>query len=465
MYWSEYSSSVLIDLPAVAAIRQATLCTAYEGQIWLVGGAVRDDLLGLRPKGDFDLVLEGSAIDLADFLSSKGVSSIKPVEYPRFGTALIRVQDTQVELVCARRESYSKMSRKPNVEGASLADDALRRDFTVNTLLRNLHTGELLDPLGIGIQDLESQTLRTPLDPKSTFHEDPLRMLRAIRFRWQLSLDPVPELTDALRSEAPRLAIVSAERIRDEWLKMLVLDGADRPMRNLMEFGLLRQFIPEFEACVGVDQGKHHHLDVWDHTLLALRNVTSDDVIVRLAVLFHDIGKPQTRFVDANSNVRFFRHEVVGEEITKTVLKRLRFTTTQIRDTCVLVRNHMRLGSSKTFTPSAARRLIRDLGELTDLLVEVAEADGKAHRPGSSQVDIARIRAVIAKVIVQTPRRTLESPLSGEEIMDIAGISSGRLVGLFKESLKEAVLEGKLLPTDKAAAMSLLQEMVKQKSD
>jgi len=300
-------------IPApLAPIREATRGTPYEGDLFLVGGAVRDALLGLPPKADYDLVTRGSAPELARFLWSQGVSSIAPVTYERFGTAMVRVDDVDIELVTARRESYDAESRKPTVEPASYEEDALRRDFTVNTLMQGLHDGELRDPLGSGLDDLRSGTLRTPLDPVATFRDDPLRMLRAVRFRWKLHFMPAPGLYEAIRQERERLRIVSMERIRDEIVKMLRASTGPEALRDLLDLGLIETIAPELLPMVGAPGGGSHHLDVWEHSLLVIRNVGTDDLNLTLAALLHDVGKPETVSIDEQGRHRFFAHESVG---------------------------------------------------------------------------------------------------------------------------------------------------------
>jgi poly(A) polymerase len=438
-------------------LKRETAGTPYEGRLWLVGGAVRDDLLGRPTPTDLDIVLESDALALANLLREKGVSDIDPVVYPRFGTALLRVSGIDVELITARRESYESASRKPTVESATLEEDALRRDFTVNTLLRNIHTDELRDPLGTGLSDLKGKVLRTPLDPRATFHDDPLRMLRAVRFRWQLGFHPAPGLYEAVKEEAARLRIISAERIRDEWVKMLILPDADRAQVDLMELGLFRIFAPEFEAMKGVEQGAFHHLDVWEHSLLVLRNVGPGDLTLSLAAFLHDVGKPPTRSLDEEGHIRFFGHEAVGAEIARDLLRRLKFSNDQIEPIAKLVRNHMRLGSMPHFTPAAARRLIRDMdGQVEDLL-HLVEADANGLKRGVRRLDLTPVRKRLEEVQRETPRSILESPLSGEEIMRITGLSPGREVGKIKDMLIERVLEGDLQPGDKEGAEELIR--------
>lgn len=451
---------------ALDQIRAATRGTEYENQLWLVGGCVRDELLGRPAPKDYDIVLQGDALALAHFLWERKVSRIEPVVYPRFGTAMIHIGDDMFELVTARQESYSEDSRKPNVEPATLEEDARRRDFTLNTLLRNLHTGELRDPTGQGLHDLELRILRSPDDPVKLFSDDPLRMLRVVRFRWQLDLTPAEGLFDTVRAERERLRIISAERIQDEWCKMLVLGGqkASGAMRDLDELGLLEIFAPEFLAMKGVDQGKWHHLDVWEHTLLVVENLDlPEDRDTRLnlvlGALFHDIGKPATRMVDEQGQIRFFTHELVGAKMAAEIMIRLKFDNDRIAQVVSLVRNHMRMGSFREFTPSAARRLLRDMKGEVDPLLRLIEADASSLRPGVMVLDLQPVRDMIDKVSQATPANQLESPLSGSEIMELTGLPPGPEVGKLKSMLTEKVLDGELVPGDKVGAKRLMREV------
>jgi len=444
---------------ALTKIKEATSGTLFEGDLWLVGGAVRDDLLGLEHRNDFDLVTRCSSANLANFLFEQGVSTIPPVTYERFGTAMVHVQGVNVELVTARRESYDEHSRKPNVEPASYHEDALRRDFTINTLMQNLHSGELRDPLGLGRVDMAKKILRTPQDPLLTFHDDPLRMLRAVRFRWKLGFEPAPGLYDAIRESRQRLQIISFERIRDEFVKILGHSSAPDALEDLLQVGIIEMFAPEFLPMVGCEQGKYHHLDVWQHSLLVLRNVGNDDKILSLAALLHDVGKPSTRTIDSDGNTRFFSHEVVGADLSRQIMRRLKFPERDIDRVVALVKNHMRLGSAPTFTAAAARRVLRDLGEQTDRLLDLVEADTKALRPGVRVMDLATIRERLATVQVASPRETLQSPLSGQEIMRLTGVGSGPEVGRLKSLLTERVLDGTLAPQDKQGAETILKEV------
>jgi poly(A) polymerase len=343
------------------------------------------------------------------------------------------------------------------VEPATLEEDALRRDFTVNALLRSLRTGELLDPTGQGLADLSSRVLRTPLDPVATFFDDPLRMLRAVRFRWKLGFEPAQGLYEAIRREGVRLAIVSKERIRDELIKMLLHPSAPDALSELMDLGLFHYFAPEFEAMVGCEQGSYHHLDVWNHTLLVLRNTGSDDLILSLAALFHDIGKPPTLQLDDQGRIRFFGHESVGAEMTVKVLRDLRFPQREAEAVALIVKNHMRLGSSPELSAPAARRLLRDLGDQTERLLELVEADANGLKADVRVLDLGQIRERLAEVVRDVPIDRMQSPISGDQIMEITGLPPGPEVGRMKDLLTEKVLEGELAPDDVEAAVQIVR--------
>ncbi|MCW5937656.1 MAG: HDIG domain-containing protein [Fimbriimonadaceae bacterium] len=442
----------MVDI--VGKVADAWRGTEFEGKAYLVGGAVRDALLGRPAKADLDIVVTADALAAAELLWSRGVAAEPPVVYARFGTAMVRVEGAQVELATARRESYSPDSRKPQVEPATIEEDAARRDFTVNALFRDVFTGDLLDPLGRGLPDLESRVLRTPLDPEATFFDDPLRMLRAVRFRWQLGFAYAPGLFGALRAQASRLRVISAERIRDELVKMLALPDADRCLQDLLETGLLAEFAPEFLPTIGCEQGSYHHLDVWSHTLLALRNLGPGDLVTSLATLYHDIGKPQTQALDEEGRIRFFGHETVGAGIAHEAMLRLRFGTHVADEVALLVRSHMRLSSigPEGMSDSAARRLVRDLGPSLGRWMDLVEADASALKKGVRRLDLSPLRQKLAEVCQATPVETLDSPLSGEEIMELTGLSPGPEVGAVKAKLVEMVLDGQLAVGDREAA-------------
>ncbi len=447
----------------LSILHDVTPQSPFSDRVFLVGGAVRDEVMGRPPQTDWDFVVLGSAAEFADWLWQEGISSIPPVTYPQFGTAMVQIGGLQAEFVTARREQYQTGSRKPEVEAANLLEDAERRDFTCNTLLRDVGSGSLIDPLGLGLSDIAAKILRTPGDPDRTLAEDPLRMLRAVRFRWQLGFAFAPGLETSLRRQSSQIVHISDERIRDEVLKMLRLERPDECFNDLHELGLLRHFGPELEDMIGVMQGSYHHLDVWDHSMLVMRLTDADDLILRLAALFHDIGKSSTRGIDKDGRVRFFGHEIVGSEMARDILRRWRLSQDTIDDVCLLIRHHMRLGSMPQFTDIAARRLLRDLGDLTWKLLDLCAADANGLKKEIPRLDTTGIRDVLLKVSARTPPVTLVSPLSGDEVMAATGLAPGREVGRWMSLLTDKVIEGTLIPGDKEKAVLVLKEMVAQR--
>lgn len=441
-----------MDHPVLRELAEAVSRTGFEGRVFLVGGAVRDELLGKQVALDFDLVVEGDALELARELFEMGVSSIPPVTYPRFGTAMVMVNGERVELVTARKENYREDSRKPTVEPATILEDAMRRDFTCNTLMVRLGTDEVVDPLGTGLADLKAGILRTPLDPGETFREDPLRMLRAVRFRWKLGFEYAPGVWEALVESAARLKIISVERIQEELRKILVLPEAWRAVEELRTSGLLSEFWPELLASVGVDQGGGAPT-VWEHILGVVRT-SKPDLMVRLAALLHDVDKPTTKTIE-KGRVRFWKHEEIGAETAVKMMRRLHFSEAEVGRVKVLVRQHMRFGSQGEFSKRAARRLIRDTGAAIDQLLDLAVADREAYKDGAGR-RIEQLRELVNEVRKETPMEALVSPLSGAEIMELTGLEPGPEVGEVKARLEEMVVEGSLGAGDKAAARRAL---------
>ncbi|MEN6519892.1 MAG: HDIG domain-containing metalloprotein [Armatimonadota bacterium] len=445
---------------ALDILRDATQGTDYEGRLYLVGGIVRDKILGLPLEEDIDIVLEGNAASLAAFLFDKGITDYKPVIFPRFGTAMISVGGQQVELVSARSESYAPESRKPDVVPATLAADAYRRDFTINTLMENLHTDEVLDLTGRGMIDLKDGVIQTPADPLLTFEDDPLRMLRAIRFavRFRFRIDD--ETYQAIHKKYHRLEIISKERIRDEFSKMLMTRERARAVEMLRETGLLSEFAPELEEMYGITQNIYHIYDVWTHTLKALEILPEDSELhLRLAALFHDIGKPATRSIDGEGQVHFYTHQHVGANITRKVLSRLRYPNEITARVVKIIDMHLRVGEyDEEWKDAAVRRLIRDAGPDLDALITLTHADKSAANMSMPSVDLDKLRQHIEKVKSETDVEAMASPLTGREIMDILGIEPGALVGEIKDYLTNEVIEGRLKQWDKDHAKKIVIE-------
>jgi poly(A) polymerase len=413
-------------------------------QAWVVGGYVRDHLIG-RAQPDLDVVVEqGGAERLAErFAELAGAAP--PVIFERFGTAQVTLPGRLVEFVSARSESYAPDSRKPDVRPATLEEDLRRRDFTVNTLLMDFD-GNVHDRLGTARADLDARILRTPTDPLRTFEDDPLRMLRAVRFAAQAGFELAPDLLPAMRLLRGRLVapVISVERTAEELRKMLVSERPRLALELLDEAGLLEVILPELAACKGVEQGGYHTHDVYGHTLLAV-GLTAPDLVLRLAAVFHDVGKPITATPDG----AFIGHEEVGGRMTRAALERLRFSQKEIDAVVTLVRLHLRpVFYRSEWTDGAVRRLARDAGAQIDRLMALARADiGASAYPEREKLE--ELAARLAAVLSERPTR-LSPPIDGEDIMRVLGIPPGPEVGKIKERLGELIMDGELEPRREA---------------
>lgn len=417
---------------------------------WVVGGYVRDRLLG-RPHPNPDIVVEDGGGERMAERFAELAGARRPAVFERFGTAQVVVPGHEVEFVSARAESYPPDSRKPVVRPATLDEDVRRRDFTVNTLLMDFD-GNITDPLGRGLADLEARLLRTPAPPEHTFNDDPLRMLRAIRFAAQLGFELAPDIVPAMRNMRSRLAypVISPERVADELRKMLVSDRPRRAIELLDAGGLLGIVLPEVDACKGVQQGGFHTHDVYGHTLLVVEH-TRPDLLLRLAALFHDVGKPVTATPDG----AFTGHEEVGAELATTALTRLRFAQRDIEVVARLVRLHLRpVYYSSDWKDGAVRRLARDAGDQLDRQLELARADLAASAyPHGDKLDELQRR--LDAVLHEQPSR-LRPPVDGADIMRVLNIPAGPEVGRVKSRLMELVVDGEI-PADRAAVMEYLK--------
>ena len=423
---------VLAELAAAAAEAGA--------EAWAVGGYVRDRLLG-RPHNEVDVVVAGGRGPELAALFAARTGSAAPVVFERFGTAQVVWRGRAVEFASARSESYRPDSRKPEVGPAAILDDLRRRDFTVNTLLMDFQ-GRVEDRLGSGLPDLEARLLRTPLDPVRTFTDDPLRMLRAVRFAAELGFRLDPSLAPAMRRLGSRLRppVVSVERVSEELRRMLVSERPAEALRLLVEGGLLAEILPELAACAGVEQGGFHTHDVLGHTLLAV-SLTPPDLVVRLAALLHDVGKPPTAAPDGS----FLGHEKVGAEMAAAALTRLRFPNQVAERVARLVAMHLRpVYYAPDWTDAAVRRLARDAGDDLEALLLLARADvGASAYDQPQKLDELAVR--LGEARRELPSR-LRAPVSGRDIMRARGLEPGPEVGRLKARLDELVLEGAVEP-------------------
>jgi poly(A) polymerase len=411
---------------------------------WVVGGYVRDRLLGRRHR-EIDVVVEDGRGPELEAHFARLTGSAPPVVFERFGTAQVMWGDLPIEFASARAESYRDDSRKPDVQPAGIDEDLRRRDFTINALLMDF-SGRVEDRLGTGLADLRAGVLRTPLDPVTTFSDDPLRMLRAVRFAAQVGFKLDPSLLPAMRSLRGRLRppVVSVERIADELRKMLVSERPKKALELLDEGGLLPGILPELAACKGVEQGGYHTHDVYGHTLRTVA-LTPPDLVVRLAALFHDTGKPATAAPDGS----FLGHEKVGAELAVTALTRLRFSNTIIERVAHLVRLHLRpVYYEPEWTDGAVRRLAREAGQDLGALLQLARADIAASAYDKPE-KLAELESRLAAVLDESPSR-LSSPVTGEDIMRARGLKPGPAVGKLKARLDELVLEGAIEPKKEA---------------
>lgn len=439
-----------------------------EVKAYVIGGYVRDYLLNRDSKSiqDIDVVVVGSGIALAKEVANLLPGKPKVSVFKNFGTAMLKTSGIELEFVGARKESYSEDSRNPAVEEGSLTDDQNRRDFTINALALSLSAsdfGSLLDPFQ-GVADLENKLIRTPLDPDITYSDDPLRMLRAIRFATQLGFRIENASLQAIERNKERIKIISEERIVTELNKILEAKQPSIGFSLLLKVGLLDILLPELTALRGVDEkeGQKHKDNFW-HTLEVVDNIakTTDDLWLRWAALLHDIGKAPTKRFDKEIGWTFHSHEFVGSKMVYRLFKRLRMP---LNDKMKLVQRLVLMSSrpiaiSDEVSDSAVRRLIFDAGDHIDSLMLLCEADITTKNPKKFRSylnNFQRVRNKIKEVEERDHIRNFQPPVSGEEIMTYFNIGPSREVGVIKEAIKEAILEG-VIPNDKEAASLFMQ--------
>ena len=437
---------------------------------FVIGGYVRDCFLG-KPNDDIDIVVEGSGIRLAEAVAKKCHARVSV--FRNFGTAMLKYRGMEVEFVGARKESYQRDSRKPIVEDGTLEEDQLRRDFTINAMAFSLNPedyGALVDPFG-GIRDLAAGIIRTPLEPEQTYSDDPLRMLRAIRFAARLSTPEhrftiVPESIAAMKAMADRMQILSKERIVEELNKMLMTDYPAMAFETLEQTGLLKQFLPELSRLGGVEtvDGKGHK-ENFTHTLQVLENVIrfekeegrEPNLWLHWAALLHDIGKPISKRYVAGQGWTFHGHEVVGARMVPEIFQKLKMPLNEkMKYVQKLVSLHLRPIAlvDDEVTDSAVRRLLFDAGEDIDDLMLLCNADITSKNPAK----VARLRrnfelvkAKMAEVEAKDEIRNWKNPITGDYIMKVFGLEPCNTIGQLKEMVKDAVLDGKIPYTFEAA--------------
>lgn len=438
---------------------------------YVVGGYVRDYYLH-RPSTDVDVVVVGSGIALAEALGRELRTKVSV--YKTFGTAMLRTRDgVEVEFVGARRESYSRDSRKPQVEAGSLEDDQRRRDFTINALAWSLSEerfGELVDPF-YGMEDLEDCLIRTPCDPDITFSDDPLRMMRAVRFASQLGFTIDDETFEAIRRNAERIHIVSRERIITELNKIVLSPVPSIGFTLLEKSGLLPLIFPELSALKGVEKrGKHAHKDNFRHTLQVVDNVArrSDDLWLRWAAVLHDVGKPQCKGYDPKIGFTFHGHEVVGSKMVPAIFRRLKLPMNEhMKFVRKLVFLHLRpiILSEDLVTDSAVRRLLFEAGDDVEKLMLLCEADITSGIDEKVQRYLKNFELVRHKMKDLEERdriRNFQPPITGEIIMQTYGIPPCQVIGEIKEQIKNAILDG-VIPNEYEAAYGLMERLAAER--
>lgn len=439
-----------------------------QQSVYIVGGFVRDLLMNRKAPTDIDFVTEQSGIELAKSVANHIHPNTKVSIFKTYGTAMFRYQDLDLEFVGARKESYSEDSRKPSVETGTLEDDQNRRDFTVNALAISLNKenfGELMDPFG-GREDMQNKILKTPLEPSQTYSDDPLRMMRAIRFASTLQFSIEENSFNAIQQEAERIKIVSMERIMVEFNKIMMSEKPSIGLKMMDDAGLLPLIMPELTALKGIEEVEGQtHKDNFYHTLEVVDNIAehTDNLWLRWAALLHDIGKAPTKKFVEGTGWTFHGHEFIGSKMVKTLFQRLKLP---LGGEMKFVQKMVKLSSrpialvSDDASDSALRRMLFDAGDDLEDLFTLCKADittKNQQKQSKFKKNFEYVAKKIKEVEEKDHVRNFQPPITGEEIMELFHLQPGREIGILKEKVKEAILEGEI-PNEKEAATQFVMK-------
>lgn len=454
----EITNKILKKIGAIADERSI--------EVYVVGGYVRDKLLG-KEVTDIDIVVVGSGVEFAQAVASS-LKKKKIVIYEKFGTAMLPTEHGKIEFVGARKESYTRESRNPLVDVGTLEEDLSRRDFTINAMAISINAatwGELIDPFN-GQLDLEQQIIRTPLDPITTFDDDPLRILRAIRFSSQKGFTIEEKTLAAIPPMKDRLSIISQERITEEFMKIMSSPKPSIGLRLMFETGIMQIVFPEVAELSGVEQRQdHHHKDVFLHTCQVVDNISgmTENVNLRMAALLHDIAKPKTKKFIEEIGWTFHGHEEIGARMVKHIFRKLKLPFDNLLYVEKIVRLHQRPMQlvDEHVTDSAVRRILFEAGEEIDDLMMLCRADITSKNPKlvkqySENYDLVSQR--MKEVEEKDRLRAFQPPIRGDEIMEICSLPAGKLVGVLKSKIEEAILDGRI-PNEREPALKFLLEI------